>query len=96
MNIDKNVRAAPRRSSGTSPSSEKKAQKIKRKTEYEISCYENENGEICLAVGEAEISFSKKRFLEFADKINQVSRSVLREILPGKRDEKIKTGLYRI
>ncbi len=53
----------------------------KSRGEQEVFCYESETGEICLEFGEAAISFSKKRFLEFADKLNYVRESVLIEYL---------------
>lgn len=45
---------------------------MKEKEDFEVFCYESEEGNICLEFGEAAVSFPKKRFLEFADKLNEV------------------------
>lgn len=54
---------------------------MKKQSDFEIYCYETEKGEICLEFGEAAISFTKKRFIEFADKLNGVRESVMLEYL---------------
>ena len=69
---------------------------MKEKNDFEIFCYENEDGEICLEFGEAAIRFPKKRFVEFADKLNQVRQSVMREILLQTSTEKTQNSTYRI
>jgi hypothetical protein len=68
----------------------------KEKNEFEILCYETEDGAICLEFGEAAISFSKKRFLEFAGKLNEISDSVLREYLRRQNSERSIMSSYRI
>ncbi len=50
-------------------------------TDFEVFCYESDEGAICLEFGEANISFSKKRFIEFADKLNEVRQQVLKEYM---------------
>jgi hypothetical protein len=69
---------------------------MKEKNDFEIFCYENESGQICLEFGEAAVSFTKKRFLEFADKLNQVRQSVMHELLLQKTEEKNRVVSYRI
>lgn len=71
---------------------------MKEREEFEIYCYEADDGSICLEFGEAEVSFSKKRFLEFADKLNEVRQVVLREYLQQqqKANRLVTTGSYRI
>lgn len=54
---------------------------MKEKEDFEVFCYESDEGNICLEFGEAAVSFSKKRFLEFADKLNEVRQIVLQEYL---------------
>lgn len=49
--------------------------------DFEVFCYESDEGAICLEFGEAAVSFSKKRFIEFADKLNEVRQQVLKEYL---------------
>lgn len=51
------------------------------KKEFEIYCYETEEGQICLEFDDSGVSFTKKRFLEFADKLNEVREAVLLEFL---------------
>ncbi len=69
---------------------------MKNKSESEIYCYETEDGEICLKFGEAGIQFSKKRFLEFADKLNLIRENVRTDILfEGKNAGKFITS-YQI
>lgn len=55
--------------------------KEKEKENFEIFCYESEEGSICLEFGEAAVSFSKKRFLEFADKLDKMRDAVLQKYL---------------
>lgn len=70
---------------------------MKEKEEFEVFCYESDEGSICLEFGEAAVSFSKKRFLEFADKLNEVRQAVLMEYLQQKNANRtIATGSYRI
>jgi hypothetical protein len=68
---------------------------MKEKDDFEIFCYETEEGFICLEFGEAAVNFSKKRFLEFADKLNGVRQSVMQELLIQTL-EKNKVASYRI
>lgn len=71
---------------------------MKEKENLEVFCYESEEGNICLEFGEAAVSFSKKRFLEFADKLNNVRQIVLREYLmqQKKTNQVIASPSYRI
>ena len=69
---------------------------MKNKSESEIYCYETEDGEICLKFGEAGIQFSKKRFLEFADKLNYIREAVRTEFLFEKDQRKSGIGSYQI
>lgn len=69
---------------------------MKEKSDFEVFCYETEEGSICLEFGEAAVSFSKKRFLEFADKLNQVRQSVMHEMLLENVAKKNKVASYRI
>lgn len=71
---------------------------MKEKDEFEIYCYESDEGSIRLKFGEAAISFSKKRFLEFADKLNGIRHAVLKEYLQPKKSNRLvgATGTYRI
>lgn len=39
------------------------------KSDFEIYCYETEDGQICLEFDEYGIGFSKKMFLDFADQL---------------------------
>lgn len=65
--------------------------------DFEVFCYESEEGSICLEFGEAAISFSKKRFLEFADKLNEVRQLVLQEYLQQQKNNRvIVSSSYRI
>ena len=74
-----------------------KTKEKKEKENFEIFCYESDEGAICLEFGEAAISFSKKRFLEFADKLNEVRQAVLMEYLQQKNTSRtIVPGSYRI
>lgn len=67
------------------------------KEKFEIYCYETEKGEICIEFGEAGVKFSKKRFLEFADKLNEVRQSVLKEYLNQKTNKsQLSLRSYRI
>ncbi len=68
----------------------------KEKNDFEILCYETEDGTICLEFGEAAINFSKKRFVEFAGKLNEISYSVLREYLRRQTRERSVMSSYRI
>lgn len=71
--------------------------KTKEKENFEIFCYESDEGSICLEFGEAAVSFSKKRFLEFADKLNEVRQAVLMEYLQQKTAHRtVAPGSYRI
>lgn len=74
------------------------ANEMKEKDDFEVFCYESDEGCICLDFGEAAISFSKKRFLEFADKLNEVRQTVLREYLQQQKNNQAITGnsSYRI
>lgn len=66
-------------------------------SDLEVFCYESEEGAICLEFGEAAVSFSKKRFLEFADKLNEVRQAVLQEYLLQKKNQtSMVSGSYRI
>jgi len=49
-------------------------------SEFEIFCYEEEDGSICLEFGESGIRFSKERFIEFSARMNQVSEELLFEM----------------
>ena len=70
---------------------------MKEKDDFEIFCYETDEGAICLEFGEAAISFSKKRFLEFADKLNGVRQSVLQEYIRQQSKKRvIGSSSYRI
>lgn len=71
---------------------------MKEKEDFEVFCYESEEGSICLEFGEAAVSFSKKRFLEFADKLNNVRQIVLREYLMQQKNNNqvIASPSYRI
>lgn len=70
---------------------------MKEKDDFEIFCYESDEGSICLEFGEAAVSFSKKRFLEFADKLNEVRHAVLMEYLQQKKTRRVHaTETYRI
>lgn len=69
---------------------------MKNKSEFEIYCYETEDGEICLKFGEAGIQFSKKRFLEFADKLNYIREAVRSELLFENKQGKTQIGSYQI
>lgn len=74
----------------------KKNQK-KATAEFEVFCYEDDEGAICLEFGEAAISFSKKRFLEFADKLNGVRQSVLQEyVRQQSKSQMLVSSSYRI
>lgn len=67
------------------------------KDDFEVFCYETDEGAICLEFGEAAVSFSKKRFLEFADKLNEVRQMVLQEYLrQQKKSRAIVSSSYRI
>ena len=68
---------------------------MKEKDDFEVFCYETDDGFICLEFGEAAVSFSKKRFLEFADKLNGVRQCVMQELLI-QTVEKNKVASYRI
>jgi hypothetical protein len=46
-------------------------------SEFEIFCYEEEDGSICLEFGESGIRFSKERFIEFSARMNEVSQELL-------------------
>ena len=71
--------------------------KEKEKENFEVFCYESEEGSICLEFGEAAVSFSKKRFLEFADKLNEVRQAVLQEYLMQKKaNQAFISSSYRI
>ena len=59
----------------------KKNCQSKKSNDLEVFCYESEDGEVCLEFGDAAVSFSKKRFIEFADKLNEVRQQVLKEYL---------------
>ena len=76
----------------------KKSRQNNERKDFEVFCYESEEGDICLEFGESAISFSKKRFLEFADKLNEVRHSVLQEYLQQqKRNQAILGNVsYRI
>lgn len=69
---------------------------MKNKSEFEIYCYETEDGEICLEFGEAGVRFSKKRFLEFADKLNHVREAVRSDILFEKKSGNSRISSYQI
>ena len=69
---------------------------MKEKSDFEVFCYETDEGNICLEFGEATISFPKKRFLEFADKLNRVRQSVMLEMLLEMTAAKNKVASYRI
>ncbi len=70
---------------------------MKEKEDFEVFCYESDEGNICLEFGEAAVSFSKKRFLEFADKLNNVRQIVLREyLMQQKNSQVIASPSYRI
>lgn len=69
--------------------------KDKEKENFEILCYESDEGSICLEFGEAAISFSKKRFLEFAAKLNKISDTVLEKYLQSS-DARQTAVSYRI
>ena len=68
----------------------------KEKEDFEVSCYESEEGSICLKFGESAVVFSSKRFLEFADKLNEVRREVLGKYLHKKSETPRLVGTYRI
>lgn len=71
---------------------------MKGKEDFEIFCYESEEGSIGLEFGEAAVSFSKKRFLEFADKLNEVREAVLEDYLlqQQKANRIVAASSYRI
>ena len=70
---------------------------MKEKEDFEVFCYESDEGKICLDFGEAAISFSKMRFLEVADKLNEVREMVLREYLSEYKKQAIAANIsYRI
>lgn len=70
---------------------------MKEKDDFEVFCYESDEGNICLEFGEAAISFSKKRFLEFANKLNEVRQMVLHEyLMQQKNNQIIVSPSYRI
>ena len=74
-----------------------KQEKTLTTTDFEILCYETDEGAICLEFGESAICFSKKRFLEFADKLNHVRESVLLEFLQSqKSNDALFVNSYRI
>lgn len=56
----------------------------KQQSDFEIYCYETDKGEICLEFGEAAINFTKKRFIEFADKLNEIRENVMLEYLQNR------------
>lgn len=58
------------------------------KNDFEIFGYESEAGAICLGGGETAVSVSQKRFLEFADKLNEVCHSVLEKYLRGQKTKR--------
>lgn len=58
---------------------------MKEKDDFEVCVYESEDGAIRLEFGEAAVNFSKKRFLEFADKLNEMRQAVLRNYLEQKK-----------
>lgn len=49
-------------------------------SEFEIFCYEEEDGSICLEFGESGIRFSKERFIEFSARMNEVSQEIIFEM----------------
>ena len=61
-----------------------KTKEKKEKENFEVFYYESDEGSICLELGEATGSFSKKLFLEFADKLNKVRQIFLMEYLQQK------------
>ena len=69
---------------------------MKEKDDFEIFCYEDEEGFICLEFGEAAVSFSKKRFLEFVDKLGSVRQSVMHDLFLQTMAKKNKVASYRI
>lgn len=69
---------------------------MKDNNDFEIFCYETKDGEICLKFGEAGIHFSKKRFLEFADKLNYIKEAVRTEILFEDKKGKTQIASYQI
>ena len=69
---------------------------MKKKDDFEIFCYETDEGFICLEFDDSAVSFSKKRFIEFADKLNKVRQSVMHELLLKPAQEKNKVTSYRI
>ena len=46
---------------------------------FEVVCYENDDGEICLDFNGAAVSFTRERFIEFAANLNHVREALLRE-----------------
>jgi hypothetical protein len=70
---------------------------MKEKADFEVYCYEAEDGAIRLEFDNAAINFSKKRFLEFADKLNEMRQAVLRNYLEQNGAErKIINAAYRM
>jgi hypothetical protein len=49
--------------------------------DLEVFCYETDDGQICLEFGVAALSFSKERFVELANHLNQVRLAILCEHL---------------
>jgi len=49
------------------------------KKEFEVYCYESEDGQICLEFGDAGVSFSKDRFVEFSESLNRVRHEIMLE-----------------
>lgn len=70
---------------------------MKGKDDFEVCGYETEDDAVRLEFGDAAVDFSRKRFLEFADKLNEMRQAVLRNYLERNgAKRKIVNATYRM